>query len=188
MQYKVQGSMTPEKFKADIKLKQSQGKKVMISLGGGGQHFALATQEGKQNFIKTVEDICTEFGFNGIDIDFETSSLELDPGRYGLQASDDAFDREPDRCAARDSRPLRADLHAEPGAGRIADSGGVSGLRRPVRLVHSDPPGHPRHARLYGYAGLQLPARSKDWTASSTCRARWTITLQRRSCCCTAST
>ena len=80
MQYKVQGSMTPEKFKADIKLKQSQGKKVMISLGGGGQHFTLATQEGKQNFIKTVEDICTEFGFNGIDIDFETSSLELDPG------------------------------------------------------------------------------------------------------------
>ncbi len=80
MQYKVQGSMTAEKFKADIKLKQSQGKKVMISLGGGGQHFTLATQEGKQNFIKTVEDICTEFGFNGIDIDFETSSLELDPG------------------------------------------------------------------------------------------------------------
>ena len=80
MHYQVRGSMTPEQFKADIKLKQSQGKKVMISLGGGGQHFALMTQEGKQNFIRTVEDICTEFGFNGIDIDFETSSLELDPG------------------------------------------------------------------------------------------------------------
>jgi chitinase len=80
MHYQVRGSMTPEEFKADIKLKQSQGKKVMISLGGGGQHFALMTQEGKQNFIRTVEDICAEFGFNGIDIDFETSSLELDPG------------------------------------------------------------------------------------------------------------
>ena len=80
MRYQVSGDITPEQFKADIKLKQSQGKKVMISLGGGGQHFALLTQEGKQNFIRTVEDICTEFGFNGIDIDFETSSLELDPG------------------------------------------------------------------------------------------------------------
>jgi chitinase len=80
MQYQVRGSITPEQFKDDIKLKQSQGKKVMISLGGGGEHFALLTQEGKQNFVRTVEEICAEFGFNGIDIDFETSSLELDPG------------------------------------------------------------------------------------------------------------
>jgi chitinase len=80
MQYQVRGNVTPEQFKDDIKLKQSQGKKVMISLGGGGQHFALMTEEGKQNFIRTVEDICNQFGFNGIDIDFETSSLELDPG------------------------------------------------------------------------------------------------------------
>jgi chitinase len=80
MQYQVRGNITSEQFKDDIKLKQSQGKKVMISLGGGGEHFALMTEEGKQNFIRTVEDICTQFGFNGIDIDFETSSLELDPG------------------------------------------------------------------------------------------------------------
>jgi chitinase len=80
MQYRVNGSMTPEEFKADIRLKQSQGKKVMISLGGGGQHFTLDSQEGKQRFIKSVEDICWEFGFDGIDIDFETSSLELNPG------------------------------------------------------------------------------------------------------------
>ena len=80
MQYRVAGSMTPEQFKADIKLKQSQGKKVMISLGGGGQHFTLDTQEGKQRFIKSVVDICAEFGFDGIDIDFETSSMNLDPG------------------------------------------------------------------------------------------------------------
>jgi chitinase len=80
MQYQVRGNITPEEFKDDIKLKQSQGKKVMISLGGGGEHFALLTEQGKQNFIRTVEDICAQFGFDGIDIDFETSSLELDPG------------------------------------------------------------------------------------------------------------
>jgi hypothetical protein len=72
--------MTPEEFKADIKLKQSQGKKVMISLGGGGQRFTLETEADRQRFIKSVEAICSEFGFDGIDIDFETPSLELSPG------------------------------------------------------------------------------------------------------------
>jgi len=80
MQYKVNGQMTEEKFKADIKAKQSQGVKVMISLGGGGQHFTLDTEEGKQRFIHSVEDICARYGFDGIDIDFEASSMNLVPG------------------------------------------------------------------------------------------------------------
>jgi chitinase len=80
MRYRVNGSMTPEEFKADIKFKQRQGKKVMISLGGGGQVFALETDADKQRFVTSVVAICTEFGFDGIDIDFETPSLELQPG------------------------------------------------------------------------------------------------------------
>jgi chitinase len=79
MQYAVRG-MPEQEFIADIKTKQSQGKKVMISLGGGGLYFTLASEEGKNNFIRTVEAICEKYGFNGIDIDFETSSMELDPG------------------------------------------------------------------------------------------------------------
>jgi len=79
MQYTVRG-MTEQQFKDDIKYKQSQGKKVMISLGGGGLYFTLSSEASKNNFIKTVEDICEKYGFNGIDIDFETASLELDPG------------------------------------------------------------------------------------------------------------
>ncbi len=80
MQYKVNGNMTADQFRADIKLKQSQGKKVMISLGGGGQHFTLDTEAGKQRFIHSVEDICATYGFDGIDIDFEASSMNLIPG------------------------------------------------------------------------------------------------------------
>ena len=72
--------MTPEEFKADIKLKQSQGRKVMISLGGGGQIFGLESDADTQRFVTSVESICAEFGFDGIDIDFETPSLELQPG------------------------------------------------------------------------------------------------------------
>ena len=80
MQYRVNGSMTPDEFKADIKAKQSQGRKVMISLGGGGQRFSIDSAEDKRRFVSSVEAICEEFGFDGIDIDFETPSLELAPG------------------------------------------------------------------------------------------------------------
>ncbi len=80
MRYRVNGSLTPEQFKADIKFKQGQGKKVMVSLGGGGQSFTLETEDAKQRFIRSVEEICAEFGFDGIDIDFETPSLEVNPG------------------------------------------------------------------------------------------------------------
>jgi hypothetical protein len=55
MQYRVNGSMTPDEFKAEIKLKQSQGKKVMISLAGGGQIFALDADADKQRFVTSVE-------------------------------------------------------------------------------------------------------------------------------------
>jgi chitinase len=80
MQYRVNGSMTPDEFKADIRLKQSQGRKVLISLGGGGQRFSIDTAEDKRRFVASVEAICEEFGFDGIDIDFETPSLEVAPG------------------------------------------------------------------------------------------------------------
>ncbi len=86
MQYRYRvgrEAATPEQMatlKAAIKQKQSAGKKVMISLGGGGQRFTLDTQEGKERFIKSVEEICAEYGFDGIDIDFEASSMNLIPG------------------------------------------------------------------------------------------------------------
>ena len=57
-----------------------QGKKVMISLGGGGRHFTLADPSRVSNFISSVTSIVTEFGLDGIDIDFESPSLSIDPG------------------------------------------------------------------------------------------------------------
>ncbi|HZY63745.1 MAG TPA: glycosyl hydrolase family 18 protein [Edaphobacter sp.] len=80
MQYHVNGSQTPEQFKADILEKQREGKKVMISLGGGGQFFTINTQEGVKNFISSVEQIVTEYHFDGIDLDYESPSFILDPG------------------------------------------------------------------------------------------------------------
>jgi len=75
-----QQPMDMEQFKQDVTWLKSQGKKVLISLGGGGEYFTLAQQTSIPNFVNSVSRIVTEYGFDGIDIDFETPSLNLDPG------------------------------------------------------------------------------------------------------------
>ncbi len=80
MQFRTPGGLDTEQFKADIAWMKSQGKKVMISLGGGGQHFTLADPKRVPNFVSSVTRIVTEYGFDGIDIDFESPSLSIEPG------------------------------------------------------------------------------------------------------------
>jgi chitinase len=80
MQFHVPDGADPAAFKADVAWLKSQGKKVMISLGGGGQHFTLADPARVPLYVKTVTQIVTEYGFDGIDIDFESPSLSIDPG------------------------------------------------------------------------------------------------------------
>ncbi len=80
MQFRTPAGLDPQQFKADIAWLKSRGKKVMISLGGGGQHFTLADPKRVPNFVSSVEGIVAEYGFDGIDIDFESPSLSIDPG------------------------------------------------------------------------------------------------------------
>lgn len=80
MQFRTPAGLDTAQFKADIALLKSQGRKVMISLGGGGQHFTLADAKRVPNFVSSVTRIVTEYGFDGIDIDFESPSLSIDPG------------------------------------------------------------------------------------------------------------
>ncbi len=80
MQFQVPAGMDPAVFKADIARLKSQGRKVMISLGGGGQHFTLADPARVPLYVSTVTQIVSEYGFDGIDIDFESPSLSIDPG------------------------------------------------------------------------------------------------------------
>ena len=80
MQFHTPAGLDTEQFKADIAWLKSQGKKVMISLGGGGQHFTLADPKRVPNFVSSVTRIVTEYAFDGIDIDFESPSLSIDPG------------------------------------------------------------------------------------------------------------
>lgn len=68
-----------EELKRDIAVLKSRGKKVLISLGGGGEFFTLDHGASVPVFISSVSRIVREYGFDGIDLDFETPSLVLAP-------------------------------------------------------------------------------------------------------------
>jgi chitinase len=80
MQFHTPAGLDAKDFKADIAYLKGQGKKVLVSLGGGGQHFTLADPKRVPNYVSSVIGIVTEYGFDGIDIDFESPSLSIEPG------------------------------------------------------------------------------------------------------------
>jgi chitinase len=80
LQFHLRAGFDPEQFKSDIAYLKSQGKKVMISLGGGGKYFTLDDAANIPTFVSSVTQIVADYGFDGIDLDFETPSLNIDPG------------------------------------------------------------------------------------------------------------
>lgn len=72
--------ITPRELKTDIANLKQQGRKVLISLGGGGQYFSLDDPKSIPVFVSCVGQIVTGYGFDGIDLDFETPSLMLAAG------------------------------------------------------------------------------------------------------------
>jgi chitinase len=80
LRFQTPAGLDSQQFKADIAYLQSQGNKVMISLGGGGQYFTLADPKYVPNFVSSVTRIVSEYGFDGIDLDFESPSLSIETG------------------------------------------------------------------------------------------------------------
>ncbi|HEX6774140.1 MAG TPA: glycosyl hydrolase family 18 protein [Acidobacteriaceae bacterium] len=80
LQFQPPRGITPDQLKQDIAALKKQGKKVMISLGGGGEYFKLDHEQDVPNFVNSVSSIVSEYGFEGVDIDFETPSLVIAPG------------------------------------------------------------------------------------------------------------
>lgn len=69
-----------EEFKSDVAYLKSQGKKVLISLGGGGEVVTLSTPQDLRKFVDSVSGIVAKYNFDGVDLDIETPSLLIDPG------------------------------------------------------------------------------------------------------------
>jgi len=71
---------TDAEFISDIQYLQSQGKKVIISIGGANGQVQLASAAARNAFVSSMKAIITKYGFNGLDIDFEGHSLYLNSG------------------------------------------------------------------------------------------------------------
>ncbi|MCI0660643.1 MAG: glycosyl hydrolase family 18 protein [Acidobacteria bacterium] len=71
---------TAAEVQADIAQLKGEGKKVLLSIGGANGHVELPTETDRQNFINSVTGIINQYGFNGIDVDFEGSSVTLGAG------------------------------------------------------------------------------------------------------------
>ncbi len=80
LHFRLPRGIDADQLKADVAALKSQGKKVMISLGGGGEYFKLDDARDIPNFVSSVTSIVSDYGFEGVDIDFESPSLVLAPG------------------------------------------------------------------------------------------------------------
>ncbi|MFZ9847861.1 MAG: glycosyl hydrolase family 18 protein [Flavobacteriales bacterium] len=59
--------------KADIPIVQGQGRKVLISIGGGTGSFKLNSVNDKNTLVSKVKTFITDYGVDGIDLDLEQS-------------------------------------------------------------------------------------------------------------------
>ncbi|NJK46345.1 MAG: hypothetical protein HC933_20755, partial [Pleurocapsa sp. SU_196_0] len=66
-------------FIADVRAKQAQGKKVVLSLGGQNGSVSVGSQTEANNFAASLEAIIKKFGFDGIDVDLESGVSQNAP-------------------------------------------------------------------------------------------------------------
>lgn len=83
MKFEVTGlsaGYTNEDFKSDIAALQAKGKKVVLSIGGYEGYFSLTSESAVKQFVSDIKGFISEYGFDGIDIDLEQSSVTLNSG------------------------------------------------------------------------------------------------------------
>lgn len=65
-------------FKSDVQYLQQQGKKVVVSIGGETGRLEIANTAARDNFLATSKAIIDEYGFDGLDVDLENTSVKMD--------------------------------------------------------------------------------------------------------------
>ncbi|HRQ30857.1 MAG TPA: glycosyl hydrolase family 18 protein [Saprospiraceae bacterium] len=73
-------SVSQLEFINQVQLLQGLGKKVVISIGGATAPVSLDNVTERDAFVNSVNSIIATYGFDGIDIDFEGSSLTVSGG------------------------------------------------------------------------------------------------------------
>jgi len=77
---------TDAQFIAGIGTLHGQGRKVILSIGGGNAHISLNNSADINTFVTTVSGILNKYPFDGIDIDFENDCLHLDANDLNVAA------------------------------------------------------------------------------------------------------
>ncbi|GKU78317.1 fibronectin type III domain-containing protein [Paenibacillus sp. L3-i20] len=77
---------TVSEFQSDIAFLKARGQKVLISIGGANGAVELTTASAKTTFVNTMKNIINTYGFDGLDIDLEGSSLSLNGGDVDFKA------------------------------------------------------------------------------------------------------
>ncbi|MEI6488398.1 MAG: glycosyl hydrolase family 18 protein [Bacteroidota bacterium] len=80
--------VSPSVFITKVQTLQSQGKKVLLSIGGATTSIDLTTTINKNAFVSTMTAIINTYGFDGIDIDIENgNSILISGGTIAAPAS-----------------------------------------------------------------------------------------------------
>ena len=78
--YQTNGAFDPQLLKDDINSLRDQGIPVIVSIGGQNGHVELNTVAEKNEFVEGLKNIVDEYGFDGIDLDFEGGSMDFGAG------------------------------------------------------------------------------------------------------------
>jgi chitinase len=78
--YLTNGAFDPLLLKQDIKTLKNAGIPVLVSIGGQNGTVALNTLAQKNTFVQGIYKIVDQYGFDGIDLDFEGASMNFGAG------------------------------------------------------------------------------------------------------------
>ena len=78
--YLTAGAFDKQLLKDDIQVLRDQGIPVIVSIGGEKGHVELNTVAQKNEFVQGLKDIIDEYGFDGVDLDFEGGSMDFGAG------------------------------------------------------------------------------------------------------------
>ena len=85
LRFQPPNGISMAQFKAAVASLKREGRKVLLSLGGGGQVFTLDHAASVPLFVSCLTRLVRDYGFDGIDLDFETPSLMLAPGDHDFR-------------------------------------------------------------------------------------------------------